>query len=461
MKFHFYLRFHTEFGESLWICGNVAELGNDDPSQALPMQYLDSEFWQAGIEINRKSLPKSGVSYKYYLKNKDGELISEWGNDRIIDTRHKEIKSIEVVDTWNHAGEFGNSFYTAPFADVLLKSPRQGKKIKLATEFTHEFRIKAPLIQPHQTVCLLGNCDSLRNWSEENPIQLTREGNWWKTRLDLSGNNFPLSYKYGILDNHTKEFTFESGDNRLIYEEATSHKAVIMHDGFIRFPNNTWKGAGIAIPVFSLRSRNSFGVGEFSDLKLLVDWAKETGLKLIQILPVNDTIATGTWMDSYPYAAISAFALHPLYINLAKVAGKKHAAKVSALKRKQKQLNELSEIDYEEVIRFKLAMLRELYELMDEGCFESKEYEKFFEENRHWLEPYATFCYLRDKYGTTHFQDWKSHNTYTKEECARLMKTGARARKDILFYCFVQFHLHLQLKEASDYAHRKGIVLKG
>src|SRR5690606_29770113 len=113
MKFHFYLRFHTEFGESLWICGNVAELGNDDPSQALPMQYLDSEFWQAGIETNRKNLPKSGVSYKYYLKNKDGELISEWGNDRIIDTRHKEIKSIEVVDTWNHAGEFGNSFYTA------------------------------------------------------------------------------------------------------------------------------------------------------------------------------------------------------------------------------------------------------------------------------------------------------------------------------------------------------------
>ena len=76
------------------------------------------------------------------------------------------------------------------------------------------------------------------------------------------------------------------------------------------------RGAGVAIPVFSLRSNNSFGVGEFTDIKLLVDWAKSTGLKLIQILPVNDTTATHTWTDSYPYSAISAFALHPMYLNL-------------------------------------------------------------------------------------------------------------------------------------------------
>ena len=76
------------------------------------------------------------------------------------------------------------------------------------------------------------------------------------------------------------------------------------------------RGRGVAIPVFSLRSENSFGVGEFEDLKLLADWGRQAGLKLIQILPVNDTTATHTWADSYPYAAISAFALHPIYLNL-------------------------------------------------------------------------------------------------------------------------------------------------
>ena len=136
---------------------------------------------------------------------------------------------------------------------------------------------------------------------------------------------------------------------------------------------------------------------------------KETGLKLIQILPINDTIATHSWMDSYPYAAISAFALHPLYINLAKVAGKKHADKVSALKKKQKQLNELPVMDYEEVMRFKIAMLKELYEVMGKDCFESEDYKEFFEENKHWLEPYAAFCFFRDKYGSSHFEEWKTN----------------------------------------------------
>lgn len=61
------------------------------------------------------------------------------------------------------------------------------------------------------------------------------------------------------------------------------------------------KGAGVSIPVFALRSESGFGVGEFNDIKLLSDWASVSGLKLIQILPVNDTSVRGDWRDSYPY----------------------------------------------------------------------------------------------------------------------------------------------------------------
>ncbi len=109
---------------------------------------------------------------------------------------------------------------------------------------------------------------------------------------------------------------FEEGENRWLHGDALMNTLTILHDGFVHLPNTTWKGAGVVIPVFSLRSKNSFGVGEFTDLKLLVDWAAKTGMKMIQILPVNDTIATHTWADSYPYAAISAFALHPVYLNI-------------------------------------------------------------------------------------------------------------------------------------------------
>src|SRR4030095_10495304 len=197
--------------------------------------------------------------------------------------------------------------------------------------------------------------------------------------------------------------------------------------GFILLPNNTWKGAGIAIPVFSLRSKSSFGVGEFNDLRLLADWAKQAGLKLIQILPVNDTIATKTWVDSYPYAAISAFALHPIYINLAAVSGKKYGDKLTPLKKKQAVLNELSCIDYEEVLMLKMPSLRELFELLGTECFESGDYKEFFESNRHWLVPYAAFSYFRDKHGSSHFDEWKTNNIYNKEEIEELIAPGSAA----------------------------------
>jgi 4-alpha-glucanotransferase len=191
---------------------------------------------------------------------------------------------------------------------------------------------------------------------------LQKKGNWWVLDIDLSQVIFPVAYKYGVYDFKKEEFIrFEDGDNRVLHYDIPANKRTIIHDGFIRLPNTVWKGTGLAIPVFSLRSNNSFGVGEFADMKLLVDWAQEIGLKLIQILPVNDTSATYSWKDSYPYAAISAFALHPIYINLQKVAGKKNAGIIKSLSRKQKQLNNLTEIDYEQVIQFKINVLRELF----------------------------------------------------------------------------------------------------
>jgi 4-alpha-glucanotransferase len=210
-----------------------------------------------------------------------------------------------------------------------------------------------------------------------------------------------------------------------------------------------------------LRSKNGFGVGEFADLKLLVDWAKNTGLKLIQLLPVNDTTATHTFTDSYPYASISAFALHPMYINLQKVAGKKHSSKIASLKKKQKQLNELPELNYTEVTKYKNEVLEELYELDGKECFDSEEYKDFFENNKHWLVPYAVFCYLRDKNETSHFQQWKTNGVYDKNEIGKLAAKKTKAYKSVALYYYVQFHLHLQLKEAADYASKNGVVLKG
>lgn len=463
MTIQFTLRFHTSFGESLWIYGDVAELGQGDPEKAVLMEYLNDECWQINIAIENKHWQKNGIRYKYYLKNKDGEWINEWGHDRVVSSALKNTSSIQVIDTWNHAGEYENAFFTAPFNNVLLKDNFPKGKPKVPHRYSHVFKVKAPLLHKHEVICLLGSDDALSNWSEENPILLSKEGDWWIAYVNLSASGFPVAYKYGIYHTKDKTFrTYEAGDNRLLHgDNLDPHKLCILHDGFVRLPNNTWRGTGVAIPVFSLRSKNSFGVGEFADIKLLVDWARETGLKLIQLLPVNDTTATSTWTDSYPYAAISAFAMHPIYINLVAVAGKENVAKLSSLKKKQQQLNGLPEVDYEEVLRFKIALLRELYEDLGKDCFASDDYRSFYEANQHWLKPYAVFCYFRDKYNSSHFEEWKTNSVYRPEEVDSLLASKTAARKEILFYCFVQYHLHLQLKGAADYAHKKGIVLKG
>lgn len=461
MKLQFYIRFHTRYGQSLWLTGNHDEMGNNDPDQLVPMQYLNNDYWSCTINIKKKDFPKRLI-YKYVLKNEDKELLAEWGNDRVIKETNNKIDEITLVDTWCHAGEYENAFFSAPFKEVLLKA-NEAKIKKPHTEerTTHIFRVKAPLLKKNEMLCLLGSGPSLNDWDTNQPFMMYKEDNWWIAEINLEKSDFPVAYKYGVYDTKTKSFLYyESENNRLVYSDVEERKLTILHDGFAHLPNNTWKGAGLAIPVFSLRSKKGFGVGEFNDIQLLVDWAKKTGLKLIQLLPVNDTIANHNWLDSYPYAAISAFALHPIYINLESVAGKEYSTKVEILTNKRKELNTLSTVDYEQVVNYKLSVLKELYDLLGSDCFGKEDYTLFFGENKHWLKPYAVFCYLRDKYKTIRSDEWASHNIYNRKEVDELFNEEFKSG-GVGFYCFVQYHLHKQLQSAADYAHKKGVVLKG
>ena len=250
---------------------------------------------------------------------------------------------------------------------------------------------------------------------------------------------------------------YEDGADRILKDEIAPDKHTIVHDGFVVLPPHYWRGAGVAVPVFSLRSENSFGVGEFADLKLLADWGKKVGLKLIQLLPVNDTSATHSWKDSYPYAAISAFALHPIYLNLAAVANAKNKKLLQALEPERQRLNALETVDYEAVMSAKLGFLKTIFPSQKAATFRTRGYKDFFAENQHWLVPYAAFCFLRDQFGTADFSRWPEHKTFDAEKIAALVK----GNDEIAFHFFVQYHLHLQLKGATAQVHSAGLVLKG
>ncbi len=462
MTLNFYIRFSTKFGQALFVSGNNKALGNDDFSQAIPLNYFNEEFWHGKVDIPEKDFHSLDIEYRYFLKDLDGEQIIEWGNDRLIEFDKISRNDIVLIDTWNHAGEIENAFFTKAFQEVLLKSNIEAAKPVFPSTYTHEFKVKAPLLKEGEVLFISGSSLQLGEWSIDQPLLLTKEGNWWTIRLDLSNEFFPVAYKYGVYNTIDQSpLGFESGKNRTLISDSSRAANTIIHDGFAQLAFPGWKGAGVAIPVFSLRTSNGFGTGEFTDIKLLVDWAKTTGLKLIQLLPINDTTATHTFLDSYPYAAISAFALHPLYLNLAKVAGTKNAAVINPLKKRQAELNALPDVDYEEVMRLKFTVIKELYALQKGEFLSDTKYFEFFDLNRHWLVPYAAFCYLRDKYKTADYSQWKSHSNFNEAAVQELASPLQKHYDSIAIHYFIQYQLHLQLKTATAYAHRNGIVVKG
>ncbi|HEY4110119.1 4-alpha-glucanotransferase [Puia sp.] len=460
MKLDFYLRFYTHPGQTILLVGNIAQLGNSLPAGAIALNYVNGDFWHGSITLSAP--PAEPIHYHYLLRNTDGTLTEEWGDDRTIDAHSITAAEIQMIDTWNFAGEFENVFFTSPFLDVLLPHHKAVRKSAPKGAITYIFRVKAPLLQENEGVCLLGNATGLNDWKEEEPLLLTPTGDWWTIALPLSPESFPLEYKYGVYHKKEKKLTrWEAGPNRYVPGDSRPDKVSILHDGFIHLPNTDWHGAGVSIPVFSLRSKESMGIGEFTDLQGLVDWAVKCGLKLIQLLPVQDTSANHNWMDSYPYAAISAFALHPIYLNLEKCAGKKNAGLIKPLHKKKKELNALPQLDYEQVINIKLLTAKELYELQKEEFEKDPDFLEFFERNRDWLVPYAAFCYLRDKHGTPDFTQWTLHNEYDAEAIRKYTAPGKPHHDSIALQYFIQYHLHIQLRDAVDYAHEQGIVVKG
>ena len=455
---HFYLRYKSNYGQTFFVSGDIPELGQSDPTKAVAINYLNDELWHGSVDVSDHT---KLVNYQYVLRNSDGFENIEWGCDRSFDASATKHNEIQLVDVWNYAGEFENAFFTQPFTQTLLKPKPNKSKAKTVKTATHIFKVKAPLLQPNEVVCLLGTDDKLGGWDEKKAILLSREGNWFTAALDMSAVHFPVWYKYGVWNTTTNSFVrYETGANRVLHGIG-KRQLTLLHDGFAGLPNNTFRAAGVAIPVFSLRTANSYGVGEFTDIKALVDWSKSIGLKLIQLLPVNDTTSTKTWLDSYPYAPISVFALHPLFLNVSQVAGKAHAGLLKKFNAKKAELNALSEVDYEAVITEKLDAAKLLYAAMKTDWLANADYQEFYKANKHWLVPYAAFCYFRDKNETANFKNWATHSQYDAAAIEKLMAPKAKTFDALGFHLFLQYQLHVQLKEAVDYAHDNGLIMKG
>jgi 4-alpha-glucanotransferase len=190
----FKLRFHTEYGQSLYITGNHELFGNSDLDMAVPLKYHDPGTWVLRTELADLN---ADINYHYLLKNEDGSYEIDWGNRSFKAADFTSI-DIVIIDSWNHAGYFENVFYTIPFKDVLLPKISYNNKKAITKDFTHRLKIKAPLLRNGEILCVLGTIQELSHWDTEKPITLSKkeEDDFWAIDLDITRLQHGTEYKY-------------------------------------------------------------------------------------------------------------------------------------------------------------------------------------------------------------------------------------------------------------------------
>jgi 4-alpha-glucanotransferase len=446
------LKFHSVWGQRLFVCGNLLEMGNNNEENALPLQYENELFWSTNFEATVEN--DFTITYYYFIINQDGTKMYS------AITHYVQVgkNDIKTFDEWCGKHHAFTTFFTQPFTSIFNKQ----KNNPPSKQASHLFKVKATQLGDHESFCIVGNVEKLGAWTTEKPKLLKYTNGFYEVAIQLPISDEKIIYKYGVYNTKLKQFIkFEEGDNRFIICTRKKQEQIIIQDSVVNLPVKNWKGSGVAIPVFSLKTKTSFGVGEFTDIKALATWCHKVGLKLIQLLPINDTIVNKTNTDSYPYAANSSFALHPLYINVKEVGSLPKDHKVEkTYARKQRKLNNEEIFNYEQVIKYKLAYLKELFTI-DHSTLTSDTFNEFFAANEHWLKPFAAYSYLRDKYKTTDFSQWGKYASMDEIQLKKFTQPTQKHYAEISFWYFVQYHLHLQLKAAVDYAHQLGIALKG
>lgn len=214
------------------------------------------------------------------------------------------------------------------------------------------------------------------------------------------------------------------------------------------------KRAGVLLPLFSIYSKESVGIGDFSDLKLAIDWVKRSGHSVLQLLPMNEMGCLPC-----PYDAISSFALEPVYIKIADVI--KSSRVSNSLKKKIEDLRKDFPLDARycdyRIREGKENLLRQIFESQFKK--ENKDFLTFKEENSYWLRDFCLFKTLKKYFKGLPWYDWPEE--YRERNEVALRKFYQENINEIKFQEWTQWQLYLQFKEVKKYATEQGVFLKG
>ncbi len=463
MKLVFRVRYHTVPSQSLWLQYSLG--GDTGPrfEQIIPMRWRDRREWETEVEIVASGAFR--LEYHYQLRQENnGVVLDEWKAPRVASVDPDREEALVFLDTWCSAGTVDYAFESSAFLAVL---PERGpfQERPSVPGANHLFQLRMTAVPANHAPCVLGSVSELGDWDWNRAVTLREvEANVWQAHVYLPPD-WHIEYKYGIRDLESDQVVgFETGENRRLdaaREVAESQQVRIGDEGFGRSESGLFRGTGVALPVFSLRSAEGLGVGEFADLKAFGDWANTVGMKLIQILPVNDTSARHDWTDSYPYSAISTFALHPLYLRIDDLDHDMPPEFSDEVRATREHLNVLGQVDYEGVMTAKRKFLKEIFEAHRPRILKDPAFLAFVADNRGWLVPYAAFCVKRDHFHTPDFERWAGWAKFDPDRVESMMQADHAEWPGMAYHLWVQFELDRQFTDAVGHLHHLGLALKG
>lgn len=455
MTVQFNIEYKAMFGEQI-----VVNIQTEEGELKLPLETTDGERWACDWCVES---PEKSYTYYYSVEREGRAVKTEWLMIKHqLDVNARKAAVYTLYDHWKAMPE--DAFlYSSAFTDCINHQAPQEMKPETGSKIVRLI-VRAPQLRDGERLGVLGADKALGAWDVQKILPMTQHTyNEWVADIDaahLEGSH--LEFKFVAFRNAKDELLWETSMNRTVDLPEMKAGELVSYEldqAFFALYNR--KLAGTLVPVFSLRTRKSAGIGDFGDLKTMIDFVASTGQKVLQLLPINDTTITHTWTDSYPYSCISVFAIHPQYANLHALPELKDAKARAEAEKTRAELNALDKIDYEKVNDFKINYLRQIFNQEGEKMMKTAEYKAFFQDTEQWLVPYAQYSYLRDKNGTADFNQWPDHQVWDEAERKALTAPKTAAYKNVAFFYFVQFVLDRQMQEAHEYAKAKGVILKG
>jgi 4-alpha-glucanotransferase len=463
MNLVFRLNYHTHPGQSLWLkYSTVLDEKGVRFDQVVPLHWVNERQWEATVEVHGRG--RIRVDYTYQLRQSgNGLRLDEWHGPRSTEVDLDGHDALLLLDTWCSAGTPDYAFETNAFAAVL---PARGPfhESAMPANANHSFQIRMAAVPEGKVPCIIGSVSEIGDWGWHSAVPLEEVApNVWRKNLYLP-TDWNIEYKYALFDLRLKcVVSMELGENRFLAARSIgeSQWTKVSDEFYRRDISGLFRGAGVAMPVFSLRGARSLGVGEFADLKPFADWAKSVGLSLIQILPINDTTSSHQWTDSYPYSAISVFALHPIYLRIDDMDYEMPKTFQQELEELREKLNPLAQVDYEAVMQAKTMLTRLIFGKHQAAILSGERFRRFLETNSDWVIPYAVFCVKRDQFGTADFSRWGDWATFDRERVDAFLDPAHPDWPETAYHIWLQCELDRQLADAVRYLNSHGIALKG